>query len=411
MQFELFSEQLVTVNEPVINPKSLIFDLFSAYYEARKNKRNTMNALAFEVNYESSLFALYEEIVNRQYQRKPSMCFISFKPVQREIFAADFRDRIVHHLVFNYINPVFEPLFIYDSYSCRTGKGTMMGISRVQKFICSCSNNYKNDCYILKMDIKGYFMSMNRTLLFNKILATLERHCHKKTEWREYHDLVVYLLKKIIFNDPTKNCIFKGRKSDWDGLPPTKSLFHSAPDSGLPIGNLTSQLFSNIYLNEFDHFIKRELKIRYYGRYVDDFVLIHHDKEYLKSLIPLLSDFLLSTFKLTLHPKKIYLQHFSKGVEFLGAIIKPYRCYIKNRTKGNCIRKINEINREINQCENHILTRESGKAALSSINSYLGLMVHYCSYRLRKNLIGKLSIYFWNIFFVTVKHNKLIQRM
>ncbi len=411
MQFDLFQRDLGFNGLTIRNPKSLLMDLFSAYYEARKNKRNTLNALAFELNYESNLFELYEEIVNRRYTIKPSICFISFKPVQREIFAADFRDRIIHHLVFNYINPVFEPSFIYDSYSCRRGKGTMLGIRRVEKFIRSCSNNYKNDCFILKMDIKGYFMSMNRTLLFKKILESLETHCREKTEWHEYYDLVIYLLRKIIFNDPTKNCIFKGKKSDWDGLPPTKSLFHSAPDCGFPIGNLTSQLFSNIYLNEFDHFIKRELKIRYYGRYVDDFVIIHPDREYLKSIIPILSGFLLSTFKLTLHPKKIYLQHFTKGVELLGAIIKPYRCYIKNRTKGNCVRKIKEINREINNSNDHLMTKESGKAAFSSINSYLGLMVHYYSYRLRQKLIGMLSVYFWNTFFVTMKHNKLIQRM
>ena len=112
--------------------------------------------------------------------------------------------------------------------------------------------------------------------------------------------------------NPIVNCIIKGKKLDWEGLPQTKSLFHAQPNCGLPIGNLTSQLFGNIYMNEFDHWVKRELNIKHYGRYVDDFVLIHESKDYLQSVIPKLSDFLLSTLQLTLHPDKIYLQHYSR---------------------------------------------------------------------------------------------------
>ncbi|MBT7468857.1 MAG: RNA-directed DNA polymerase [Candidatus Cloacimonetes bacterium] len=134
------------------------------------------------------------------------------------------------------------------------------------------------------------------------------------------------------------------------------------------------QLFENIYLNQFDHFVKRDLKIRYYGRYVDDFILIHHDKAYLKSLIKVLSDFLLSTFKLTLHPKKIYLQHYSKGVKYLGAVIKPHWIYIANRTKRNfhiAIKRQNEI------AINRNFTIDEQKKFISSMNSYLGIMSHY----------------------------------
>ncbi len=391
--------------------KQILYDLFQAYYDARKNKRNTINAIAFEVNYESNLFSLYDEIINRRYAIKPSICFISFKPVQREIFAADFRDRIIHHLVFNYINPIFDPLFIYDSYSCRKGKGTLTGIRRLEYFIRSCSDNYKKDCYILKMDIKGYFMSMNRTLLFNKIQTALQNYYGKYTNLHFLHEFVLYLLRKIIFNDPTRNCVMKGQSSDWEGLPPTKSLFHAAPDCGFPIGNLTSQLFSNIYLNEFDQYIKHKLKIKYYGRYVDDFVLIHQDKEYLKSLIPFLSNYLLSTFKLTLHPKKIYLQHYSNGVEFLGAVIKPYRTYIKNRTKGNLIKCINTTNRRVISVIKSSVSDNVIKSFLSSINSYLGLMIHYNSFRLRKQILTKkLSVYLWNYFYISNKYSKLVRR-
>ncbi len=382
MQTTLFDEQ---------NEEKLLLDLFQAYFDARWNKRNTINALAFEKHFETNLFELHEEIMNRTYEPRKSIFFIVNKPVKREIFAANFRDRVVHHLLYNYLAPVFEGMFINDSYSCRKGKGTHYGIKRIDHFIRSCSLNYTEDCHILKLDIRGYFMAMNRRLLFEKIKSALSA-----APGRADFDLhlVLYLLEKIIFNDPTQDCITKGCRKDWQGLPNDKSLFHSGPDCGLPIGNLTSQLFGNVYLNEFDHFMKRDLKIRYYGRYVDDFILIHKDKEYLKSLIPVIKSYLKIYLRLDLHPNKIYLQHFTKGVKYPGAVIKPHRVYIANRTKGNfyeSIEKQNQIARD------HKPTRVEQEKFLSSMNSYLGIMKHYKSYRARKEMIVKyLSAWWWN---------------
>ena len=149
----------------------LLTDIFRAYYDARKNKRKTANALRFELNFETQLFKLYEDIVNRTYKVSKSICFVIKRPVQREIFAGDFRDRIVHHLIFNYISPFFERLFINDSYSCRIGRGTSYGIKRVNYFIRSCSQNYTRDCYVLKLDISGYFMGINKMILYCKKLS------------------------------------------------------------------------------------------------------------------------------------------------------------------------------------------------------------------------------------------------
>ena len=381
-QLNLFSE---------IDRDKITLDLFQAYFDARKNKRNTINALAFEKHLEANLFALANEIIERKYTPKSSICFIVDKPVKREIFAADFRDRVIHHFIYNYISPIFEKSFINDSYSCRKGKGTHYGINRIDHFIRSCSQNYNKDCYILKLDIKGYFMAMNKLLLFDKVKNELIRNKNKVDFDLE---LVLYLIEKTIFNDPKVNCVIKGKKEDWNGLPQTKSLFHAQPNCGLPIGNLTSQLFGNIYMNEFDHWVKKELHIKHYGRYVDDFVLIHESKDYLQSVIPKLSDFLLSTLQLTLHPDKIYLQHYSKGVKYLGAVIKPHKTYIANRTKGNfynAIEKQNQIARD------HKPTKEEQQAFQSSMNSYLGIMKHYKSYKLRKTMIFKnLSGWWWN---------------
>jgi len=364
-------------------------ELFEAYFSCRSNKRNTANALAFEVDYESNLVKLCEEINNGTYQPGKSIAFIIFKPVQREIFAADFKDRVVHHLIINKLNPLFEKTFISDSYACRTGKGTHLGIQRVNYFIKQCSQNYSKDCYILKLDIKGFFMHINKDILFEKLSAFI-----KQRYFQADKELLLDLCRKIIFYDPTQNCIIKGKRSNWNGLPADKSLFHSALQSGLPIGNLTSQVLANFYMNSFDHYVKHDLGIRFYGLYVDDFVIVHHDKEYLRKLIPILSDFLLSTLHLVIHPKKIYLQHYSKGVKFLGTVILPNRIYIANRTKGNfynAIEKQNQIAR------NHKPTKEEQFAFQSSMNSYLGIMKHYRTYKLRKGMLFKnLSGWWWN---------------
>jgi len=157
-----------------MNEDKLLEDLFMAYYDARKNKRNTINQLRFEINMEHELLELFDDIINRRYKPRKSICFVVENPVKREVFAADFRDRVVHHLLYNYINPVLETQFINDSYSCRKGKGTLYGINRVAEFIKKCSANYTKDCYILKLDIRGYFMNIDKTILKKQVFALLE---------------------------------------------------------------------------------------------------------------------------------------------------------------------------------------------------------------------------------------------
>ncbi|NCU32811.1 MAG: hypothetical protein EOM23_07760, partial [Candidatus Moranbacteria bacterium] len=363
-----------------------------AYYLCRKNKRNTINALLFEKHFEANLFLLEEEIKDGTYTPGRSIAFIVNKPVKREIFAADFRDRVVHHWLIGKLNPLFERFFIGDSYACRTGKGTHFGIKQVNDFIKICSENYKTDCYVLKLDIAGFFMHINRQILFEKLRQFILKYY--QTEDKR---LVLEICEKLVFNNPAENCIIKGKRSDWMGLPAKKSLFHSPPDCGLPIGNLTSQVFANFYLNPFDHFIKNTLNIRHYGRYVDDFVIVHQNKDYLKFLIPKIRDYLHVELHLQLHPNKIYLQHFTKGVKFLGVIIKPHRIYIALRTKGNfyqAIKKQNKIARD------HKPTKDEQAAFLCSMNSYLGILKHYNTYNLRKRMIRKhLSCWWENIFY------------
>jgi RNA-directed DNA polymerase len=365
-----------------VGEDKIIEDLFIAYFDARKNKRNTINALIFEKRFEENLFALFDEIKDRKYEPRKSICFVVKKPVKREIFAADFRDRIVHHFIYNYIYPIFEKKLINDTYSCREGKGVHYGIKRINKFIRSCSENYRKECYVLKLDIKEYFMSIQKNILYSMVKEAL---LEEESEIDFDLPLTLYLLEKTIFNDPVDNCTIKGNKKDWCGLPKTKSLFYIDRERGLPIGNLTSQLFGNVYLNEFDHFIKRNLKIRYYGRYVDDFIIVHKEKEKLKRIVPSIQKYLKENLKLTVHPQKIYLQSFSKGVKYLGVILKPHRIYIMNRTKGNFYKALNSVKKE----KDENFDDEKTEKFICTVNSYLGVLRHSSSFNLRKKILSE----------------------
>lgn len=297
--------QLTLFDEPT--PFDLTEELFAAYFLCRKNKRNTINALLFEKHFEKNLFQLEDEILSGNYTPGRSIAFIVNKPVKREIFAADFRDRVVHHWLIGKLNPLFERVFIGDSYACRINKGTHFGIRRVNEFVKTCSNNYKTDCYILKLDITGFFMHINRAILFERLKKFIINY-YSATD----KTVILEICEKLVFNNPAENCIIKGGKADWAGLPNNKSLFHSPPGCGLPIGNLTSQVFANFYLNPFDHFIKTSLNIKYYGRYVDDFVIVHPIQEYLKSLITTIRNICKRNYILSYTQKRFICSIFQK---------------------------------------------------------------------------------------------------
>ncbi|MBR6198703.1 MAG: hypothetical protein IKQ61_00415, partial [Spirochaetales bacterium] len=233
-------------------------DIFEAYYDCRRHKRNKLGAMRFEVDLESNLIRLWHDLRDGTYRISPSTVFIVDKPVKREIFAADFRDRIVHHLLLMYINPLFERHFIYDSYSCRVGKGTHFAVKRVSHFIRSCSRNGDKPCWILKLDISGFFMSIGKRILFDKLMSFIDDFYQN-----ENIEFVKYLVRTILVNDPTAGCLYHSPKEKWGNLAFGKSLFDTDKAHGLPIGNYTSQVFANFYLSELDHFIKHELGIKY----------------------------------------------------------------------------------------------------------------------------------------------------
>ncbi len=382
-------------------------DLLIAYLAARKNKRKKIDQLKFEIDFENNLSNIYQKINNQSYQPTKSRAFIINKPVKREIFAAHFQDRVVHHLIYQYLNPIIDKKLIYDTYACRPKKGVVFGINRLKKFLKAVSNNYQTEAWILKIDISGYFMNMNREILFNNLIKMINRDIQSWPEKKQA--TLLFLLKENIFNQAIKNCNIIGKTADWQDLPKNKSLFYSPKNCGLPIGNLTSQLFGNVYLNYFDHYVKRELKIKYYGRYVDDMVFMHKNKNFLKNCLKIIKKVLLSKFKLSIHPKKIYLQPVAHGVYFLGQYIKPRRSYIAKRPKNSFYQAIKKINQQWdNFLKNNPQTQTENleiilQQTINIINSYLGLFRHANSYKLRKKIIEQLNNRIWQ--YITIDKN------
>ncbi len=383
--------------------EQLLYQLHLSYLQARKHKRNTQNQLKFEMYHESHLYDLAKSIHERNYFPKPCIAFIIHKPVMREIFAADFIDRVVHHLIYRCIYPIVDSKLINDTYSCRVGKGTLYGIKRARSFIRSCSEDFTENVFFLKVDIEAYFMNMQHAIIYEKIVALLPSN--KEHFLGISRETLLYLLRQTIFNSVTENCRIKGNKTDWNDLPFGKSLFNYPKNIGLPIGNLTSQLFGNVYLNEIDHYIKKTIGVKYYGRYVDDMIFFHQDIDFLESIIPKLNE-MTQKIGLRLHPRKSVLRPIKEGVPFLGHIIKPYRNYISNRTKNNFYKSILEINTKM--AVNTHFTWQQLCDMRAVLNSYLGILKHANSFNLRKAMIYKLDKRFFGFYFISNDFDKVV---
>ncbi len=307
-----------------------------------------------------------------------------------------FRDRIVHHLYFNYTHQLFERTFIADSYSCIEGRGTHYGVSRLRQHIRQASLNWTQPCYAMNLDIRGYFMHINREKLLRIATDSLTKMATHKvgmtddvplpqgvlltpaTTWADIRDMrfILWLTEQIVMLDPMENCIIVGDDSDWDGIDHAKCMRYVEPGLGLPIGNLTSQLYSNVYMNPFDQFVKRDILCHYYGRYVDDSNMIDPDREWLLAQVPKVREFLADELGLHLHMGKLHIRDVRLGVEFLGAFVKPYRDYVSNKTLNRIVSKMQEID------------LHDAKRVSSTVNSYLGILGHTASYNLRRNLFG-----------------------
>jgi len=313
-------------------------NLFKSWCEFQKDKHNRFDVQFFWRHLEDNLFSLHSELKNKTYQHSDYTSFCITDPKSRHIHKACVRDRIVHHAIYRVLYPIFNPIFVDDSYSCRNKKGTHKAVKRLEKFSRIVSKNYTKPCWTLKCDIKKYFSSVNHQVLYDLIKRNLK------------DKQVLWLISEII------------------------SSFHSEIQRerervkrGVPIGNLTSQLFANIYLNELDQFVKHRLKVKFYLRYCDDFVILENDLVELEKLIPEIKYFLYSKLKLELHPNKIIIRKLNQGIDFLGYVVLPHYRVLRTKTKRRMLKKANEGN----------------------MQSYLGLIKHCSSYGLRQKLLSK----------------------
>lgn len=301
--------------------------MFLAWKEFRRGKRKKPDVQQFEFNLEDNLFQLYGELKGELYYPDSYVSFYVQDPKLRHIHKASVRDRVLHQAIFRVLCPIFDKGFIYDSYSSRLGKGTHIAVERLGIFLRKLSKNYRRPVFALKCDISKFFDSIDQEILLD-------------------------LIKKKIFDQNTIWLIEKIIKS-----------FEKSPGKGLPLGNVTSQLFANVYLNELDQFIKHELKIKYYLRYCDDFIILGN-KEDFAEIINRINKFLANNLGLILHPNKIIIRKFFQGIDFLGYVTRPYCVVLRTKTKRRLLRKINKIN----------------------LQSYLGLLKHCCGYKIQEQI-------------------------
>ena len=281
----------------IVSPENL----FSAWDAFKSDKRNKRDVLQFEWHLEENIFQLYRELKNKTYRHSHYTAFSICDPKPRRIHKAVVRDRVLHHAVFRVLYPIFDKGFIFDSYSCRLGKSTHRAISRLEKFCRRLSRNNCRSLFVLKCDVRKFFDSVDQNILLELI--------KKKVKDKDARRLIKRIIKSFESKSPASagdSSAFSLRMTNgWKGR-------------GLPLGNVTSQLFANIYLNELDQFIKRKLKARYYLRYCDDFLVLDTNEECLAGLVSVINNFLEQNLNLCLHSDKIIVRKYHQGIDFFG---------------------------------------------------------------------------------------------
>ncbi|MFA6897717.1 MAG: reverse transcriptase/maturase family protein [Patescibacteria group bacterium] len=347
-------------------------NLYSAYLKARKGKRYRNEILEFNYNLEENLLQLRTELINQTYRHGGYREFTVCDSKKRLIKAAPFRDRIVHHALCNVIEPIFEKEFIYDSYACRKGKGTHKAIMRLEKFWQSAEDSQgqeKKRLYCLQCDVSKYFDSIN-------------------------HEILLAIIEKNIVDGKTLCLIREIIDSDWHKRV-FKNLFEYE-SAGIPIGNLTSQLFANVYLNELDGFVKHTLREKFYVRYMDDFLILSFDKGGLQNQKREIKEFLADNLALTLHPKKANIFPVNKGICFLGyRIFRQYRLLRKSTVK----RFVKRTKRYQGRVEAQIMTNEKFD---DSVRSWFS----YAQFGKTRGLLGSLRLITFSA--KTLKYESLI---
>ena len=308
--------------------------MFSAWEEFIVGKTNKDDVRSFALNLFDNVAKLHDDLVNKTYKHGGYYSFFINDPKRRHIHKAEVRDRLLHHAIYRLLYPFFERTFISDSYSCRLGKGVYKAIENFDVKTYKVSKNNTKTCCILKCDIKKFFDSIDHKILLNILSDYIP------------DQNIMWLLNNVI-----------------------ESYYNEAKNGiGLPLGNLTSQLFANVYLNVFDQWAKHTLKTKYYIRYADDFLVLSTDKKWLKDIIPQIRNFLLERLNLTLHPTKIFLKTHNSGVDFLGWVNFPNYKRLRYKTKQRMFKKLIE------------------KPRTEVCQSYLGLLSHGDTFQVENDL-------------------------
>lgn len=301
-------------------------DLVQAYYDCRRSKRNSTSALAFEARLERNLSQLHGDLIAGTYRPGRSICFVVTRPKPREVWAADFRDRIVHHLLYNRIGGSIEATFIADSCACIPGRGTLYAAKRLEAKIRSSTQNWAKPVHYLKLDLANFFVSIDKQILAGQLEARIS-----EPWWRA-------LAMQVLWHDPREDFEVRSPRHLFNRVPQHKRLTAQPARLGLPIGNLSSQFFANVYLDALDQFVKHQLRCRHYVRYVDDFVLLHESPQQLNAWLAEINAFL-PTLGAKLNPSKTILQPVERGVDFVGHVIKPWRRTTRPRSMAQALRR------------------------------------------------------------------------
>ncbi len=325
-------------------------NLFMAWQEFAKGKRSKLDVSQFEINLESNLFELHNLLSAGKWKPHPYKEFSVYDPKLRKIHRASVRDRILYQAVYRILYQIFDSGFIFHSYSSRNSKGIYAGINSFEKYINKISKNHTRVCHVLKCDIRKFFDSIDHNILFNLISKKI----------RDQN--ILLLIKQIIIS------------------------FEKTQGKGLPLGNVTSQLFSNLYLNELDQYVKHNLKAKYYVRYCDDFILMSHSKLFLDGCLEKIKIFCKEKLLIDIHPNKIIFRKAHQGIDFLGYVMLPHRRVLRTKTKNRLLKKLTNLKILFDKgiVEKEYLEQVS--------RSYLGLLFH-CK---NENIIQQIERIFWD---------------
>ena len=321
--------------------------LVQAYMDCRQHKRNTASALTFEGQLEGNLCALFEELASGDYRPGRSICFVITRPKPREVWAADFRDRIVHHLLYNHVAARFQNSFVAGSCACIPGRGTLYAAERLEAGVRSITQNWSRPASYLKLDLSNFFVAIDKNTLHDQLAKKIH-----EPWW-------LWLADIILFHDPRENVEVRGTPELLARVPAHKSLFNAPVDTGLPIGNLSSQFFANVHLDALDQFCKHHIGAKYYVRYVDDFILLHESAQWLHQAKTRIEAWLPERLGAHLNPTKTILQPVDRGIDFVGHVIKPWHRTTRKRTMTSAISRLRTM---------------PDDETFAAGNSYLGLL-------------------------------------